>query len=648
MSFVNDERLKDFKEQEDIKFKKLKNYVDDKVPDVTNSESIAAEGIVALDGVQNNPNGYTDAKGVKHETLASKIDKHGKGLVASENGVHGLRYDVENEKLIATDSSGGEHEIQTGGGSGAIDIGDVSGATVTANMKNVTIKWSDPEDVILSGVTLAAWGGTLVVRKEGSAPSSKSDGVVVVNSKVRNQYASTGFIDSTDKEYGKTYYYRFFPYTIKNSYTSGSSVSVGLNRTKITTVPSQSGTITYSGGSKTPSWNNYDSTKMTIGGTTSGTNAGSYNATFTPKDDYCWSDGSTTAKTVTWSIGKANGNVTLSDTSVVLNSDNLSKTVTISNSTGTVTISNNNESVAKATLSGNTITITHINETSGSATITVSIAESSNYKSETKTISVSCEFLKIVTFANGTNEEIAKMLDAHYKGTIDIADYWSVGDRRKIHLNAMSATGVGESHHADDYYFVIIGIKHDDLATPINGNAKAAVTIQTERILFNDTTTESYSFSWNDSEECGYMNSTNTNAGGWNGCARRTWCNNVFINALPSSIQSMVKTVNKKTSAGNQSSSIVTSEDKAFLLSEIEIFGTTTYSFAGEGTQYEYFKVTANRNKKPAYSGYSSTLWWERSPYSSLADLFCGVYVNGYANYNFASSRTGLAAALCL
>lgn len=35
---------------------------------------------------------------------------------------------------------------------------------------------------------------------------------------------------------------------------------------------------------------------MTLGGTTTGTNAGSYNATFTPGANYKWSDGSTGTK----------------------------------------------------------------------------------------------------------------------------------------------------------------------------------------------------------------------------------------------------------------------------------------------------------------------------------------------------------------
>lgn len=75
----------------------------------------------------------------------------------------------------------------------------------------------------------------------------------------------------------------------------------------ISVVPSQSGSLTYSGSAQSPSWNNYSSTSLTLGGTTSGTNATSYNATFTPKEGYVWSDGTYGAKTVSWSIGIDSG-----------------------------------------------------------------------------------------------------------------------------------------------------------------------------------------------------------------------------------------------------------------------------------------------------------------------------------------------------
>lgn len=255
----------------------------------------------------------------------------------------------------------------------------------------------------------------------------------------------------------------------------------------------------------------------------------------------------------------------------------------------------------------------------------------------------------IKPWATATDAEIADMLTAHYNGLIDLSteEGWEVGSKRSIALSAMSATGVSESHHADSYDFVIIGHKHDDLTTPINGVTKAAITVQLDRILYTDTTTQSTS-SFDTAHECGYMNSTNTNSGGWTSCARRTWCNNVFFGALPVTTQSMIKNVDKKTSAGNKSSTINTDSDKVFLLSEIEIFGTTTYSAAGEGTQYDYFTTTSNRYKKPAYTGYNSAYWWERSPYVSDASVFCDVGRSGIADLSGAGYAYGLAPAFCL
>lgn len=259
------------------------------------------------------------------------------------------------------------------------------------------------------------------------------------------------------------------------------------------------------------------------------------------------------------------------------------------------------------------------------------------------------EDLKIVAFADGTDAEIKKMIEAHYAGKINISDYWAVGDKRTIHHNAMDATGVSESHRANDYAYVIIGIEHDDLVTAINGKTKAAITIQTERMLYLDTTTE-YNASYNVSHECGYINGSSTNSGGWEGCVRRTWCNNVYKKCLPTYIQNMMKQVEKLTSAGSQSSTIKISNDYAFLLSEIEIFGSVTYSYAGEGKQYQYFKnATANRYKKPRYSStYVSGQYWTRSPYSSGSDSFCGVGRGGGANADSASNTGGIAPCLCI
>lgn len=259
------------------------------------------------------------------------------------------------------------------------------------------------------------------------------------------------------------------------------------------------------------------------------------------------------------------------------------------------------------------------------------------------------EDLKIVAFADGTDAEIEKMIEAHYAGKINISDYWAVGDKRTIHHNAMDATGVNESHRANDYAYVIIGIEHDDLVTAINGKTKAAITIQTERMLYLDTTTE-YNASYNASHECGYINGSSTNSGGWEDCVRRTWCNNVYKKCLPTYIQNMMKQVKKLTSAGSRSSMIKISNDYAFLLSEIEIFGSATYSYAGEGKQYQYFKnATANRYKKPRFDdSLVSGHYWERSPYSGSERKFCHVDVSGNSHYNDVSNSYGIVPCLCI
>lgn len=270
-----------------------------------------------------------------------------------------------------------------------------------------------------------------------------------------------------------------------------------------------------------------------------------------------------------------------------------------------------------------------------------------NYDSGNRLLGEPTE-LKIVTFADGTDAEIAKMIQAHYNNKIKISDYWAVGDTRTVSLSAMSATGVGESHRAQTVQLVILDFEHDDLATAINGHSKAAVSIGLKDCLM-DASNASNPVNGGGNTENGYMNSTNTNSGGWTSSARRTWCNDVYYNALPDSFKSMVKPVKKLTSAGAQSTTINTTVDKVFLLSEVEIYGTTTYSVAGEGSQYTYYETASNRYKNPKWSSSSnSCIYWQRSPYSSGSTHFCSVNIGGSASYYSAGGAYGLAPCLCI
>ena len=413
----------------------------------------------------------------------------------------------------------------------------------------------------------------------------------------------------------------------------------GSAPTIIQNVPSQSGSLTYDGTSQSPTWSNYDSNMMTIGGTTSATSAGTYTATFTPKRGYCWSDSSRTPISVSWTIGQATGSVTLSKNSVTLDTSTSSDTVTASNATGTLSVSSSDSTVATASVSGNIITISSVNNTTGTATITVSVAASAdgNYTAATASISVAAQFAPpLVSWSTGSDQEIADMINAYYEGSLslqDIKSVWTIGDERTVAFGAMAATGVGESHDAGNLTFVIMNWGGKTLKTSINGHSECLMIVGIKENF----------------RPAGHMNSTNTNAGGWRDCARRTWCNGVFRDAITSSIfKNLFKQhYNLSGQGSGTSSGTYQTEDYFALPAEIEVFGSTTYSVSGEGSQFKYYETAANRIKYRTDNG-SASGWWERSPISGYSNGFCLVSSGGSAGNYSASHTDGLAPFGCV
>ena len=261
---------------------------------------------------------------------------------------------------------------------------------------------------------------------------------------------------------------------------------------------------------------------------------------------------------------------------------------------------------------------------------------------------------QVPTFADGTDEEIATALQKHYAGEIDLADYWSVGDERQINISAIAASGtydgvswtVNESHRAQTITVRIIGIKHDNLTTPINGIAKAAITVDMKDCLRDASVSDTDGAN---NTEKGYMHYSSTNVVGWTYCARRAWCNGGFYQALPEVLRSCVKSVNKLTSEGNKSDIINTDSDKAFLLSEVEVFGTTNNSFTGEGSQYSlYAEGDSYRIKLPRNSNDVSAAWWERSPTNTYSNMYCAVTSDISLGISNANVYSGISPAFCM
>ena len=113
---------------------------------------------------------------------------------------------------------------------------------------------------------------------------------------------------------------------------------------------------------------------------------------------------------------------------------------------------------------------------------------------------------------------------------------------------------------------------------------------------------------------------------------------------MPTEVQNGIQEVNKLTSEGYRSTTISTTADKLFLLSEIEIFGNITYSASGEGTQYAYYK--AGNSKVKNYNG-SANHWWQRSPYIGNYTSFCAVSNSGLADYISANDVYCISFAFC-
>nr|DAF41071.1 MAG TPA: hypothetical protein [Caudoviricetes sp.] len=211
--------------------------------------------------------------------------------------------------------------------------------------------------------------------------------------------------------------------------------------------------------------------------------------------------------------------------------------------------------------------------------------------------------------ANFADNTWAQIIAACQRGTVP--ETWAVGNHKTMMINGIS------------YQIDIIGKNHDTYTA----GGTAPLTFQLH---------DCYG-------ELKNMNSSKTNKGGWTSCAMRQTHLPAILSQMPTEVQSGIREVNKLTSAGSQSATINTTADKLFLLSEIEIFGSVSYSKSGEGTQYDYYK--AGNSRKKNHNG-SETRWWERSPNGGDSASFCDVDFDD-PDYSSASFAFGVPFGFC-
>ena len=424
------------------------------------------------------------------------------------------------------------------------------------------------------------------------------------------------------------------------------SVSWTIGRAAVKNVPAQTGSVTYNGSAQSPSWSNYNSSQLTIGGTSSATNAGSYSATFTPTSNYKWSDGTTTAKSASWTIGKATGSITLSASSLSLTYPKTSGTITVTRpGSGTVTASSDNTNIATVSVSGTTITVTA--KATGSATITVSVGADTNYtapSSKTFTVAVT---LVSKTLSSNSWAVIKAVSDAGQG-----ANYWSVGDTKRITLNGKVGAYTFSNFNVDVF---ILGFNHNSSKEGSNRIHFQIGKVSGKAVALCDS-----QYNGSGSSAMFHMNSSDSNSGGWNGSYMRktllgnsntpaSTLENSLMAALPSDLLAVMKTVTKYTDntggGSNSSGNVTATADYLFLLAEFEVFGTRYWANQYEQNsqkQYDYYKAGNSRVAYNHSAVSTAVWWWLRSASCNGSSGFCDVYADGSYNYTSANYSAGL------
>ena len=282
--------------------------------------------------------------------------------------------------------------------------------------------------------------------------------------------------------------------------------------------------------------------------------------------------------------------------------------------------------------------------------------QTSDTKSVTFTDRYALEFFLVSDVLNDNDWGTIKKVSDAGQG----ANYWSIGDRKAVTLNG--TVGKLSLSNFTTYAF-IIGFNHNSSVEGTNRIhfqlAKTAISGGKDVCLcdskYNSIVSTTGYFS---------MNISRTNSGGWASSQMRTnICGTSLSNyagtiiaVIPAELRAVLKSVTKYTdntaNGGGLTESYVTATtDYFFLLSEYEVFGSTTYANSNESSkqaQYAYYSA-GNSTIKYKHDGTSTaSYWWLRSPIASNSFRFVRVNPDGTGYTYFANSSLGFAPGFCV
>ena len=151
-----------------------------------------------------------------------------------------------------------------------------------------------------------------------------------------------------------------------------------------------------------------------------------------------------------------------------------------------------------------------------------------------------------------------------------------------------------------------------------------------------------------------YANSSQTygtNVGGWPASEMRRYINDVLYNSLPNDLKNVIIDTKVVSSCGSNDSSNFNSNDKMYLLSSMEVYGTNANNdtLSSETRQLDIYKKNGVElynytNAKKEYNGTVSKFWL-RSAYSRYFDTFYQVDTYGYGSYDTSHYTLGVSPA---
>ena len=233
------------------------------------------------------------------------------------------------------------------------------------------------------------------------------------------------------------------------------------------------------------------------------------------------------------------------------------------------------------------------------------------------------------------------------------ANYWAIGDRKQVTLNG-KLSKLSLSNYST--YAFIIGFNHNS-----SREGSGRIHFQIGKTALTGGTDICLISGYSDDSDF-YMNTSNTNSGGWkdsymrnNICGTsKTSYTGTIIGVIPAALRAVLKSVTKYTNnngSSSSSSAVTATTDYFFLLSEYEVFGNITYANNYEANyqqQYAYYSAGNSKVKYRHDQTGSSVYWWLRSPFAGGSSRFVFVSSGGSVANNTASRSYGFAPGFCV